>query len=118
VYRFQSKIDERDIPVGNQRVFWDPLYIFLLVWLVLIVLSILSGLIPHVLICMFNFGLLKFNFDYFSKCYERRNESVNKLFSQHGHDKMSPYYRGSFISNLTPASATPVAIEVAAPDLQ
>ena len=83
--RYESKIDDRDIPTGNIRVFWDPIYLFLIAWFVLIVLSIISFSPPHLFICIFNFALLKYNHKYFSKCYERRGDHVGQLFVQHGH---------------------------------
>ena len=100
VYKFESKIDDRDIPTGNQKIFWDPIYLFLVAWFVLIVLSIISFSAPHLFICIFNFALLKFNLNYFVKCWQRRGNQIEQMFVRHGHDKLQPYYRGSFISHL------------------
>ena len=89
ITKFESKMDERDIPTGNQRIFWDPFYLFLIAWFVLAVLSIISFSAPHLFICIFNFGLLKYNFNYFRKCWEKRGDHVERLFHQHGHEKMA-----------------------------
>jgi hypothetical protein len=99
--RFESKMDERAIPLGNQTVFWYPFYIFFLTWIVLLVLSIIPVLFwPHIFMTAYQFILLRYNYIYFKQCFNTRSLHVEKLINQHGPDTLLQYHRGTITSRI------------------
>lgn len=104
--RFESKMDERAIPLGNQTVFWYPFYIFFVTWSVLLILLIVGFIgtqyLPwqRVLMIIYQIVLLRYNYRYFKECYNTRSLHVEKLMNQHGPNVMLQYHRGTITSRI------------------
>lgn len=93
-------MDERAIPQGNQTVFWYPFYIFFIVWIVLLVISVMIMFWDHVFMCLYQFIILRYNYNYFSQCYKTRGLHVERLVNQHGPDTLLQFQRGTITSRI------------------
>ena len=94
---YESKVDDRSIPLASQNIFWYPINILSVVWLVLAVFNVITFFLPTLCLCLYNFVLLRINYRYFDTGYKMKGTHIEQLIRHHGHDQMSQYNRGTLV---------------------
>ena len=83
-WKFECKVNEKDVSWSNEKAFWWTQVLFTLIWLVLSVINVLKLNITQITICVYSFTLLFFNLYSYYKCSGVQKENVNKLIGQYG----------------------------------
>lgn len=71
-----------------------------MVWFALAVINAFGMKIPHILLCVFNLVLLKYNLNCFGKCYKKKGDNMSQFVNQRGQEMVLKYMRGSIVTNM------------------
>ena len=98
-WKFECKVNERDVNPANEKVFWWTLVLFSLIWSVLLVINVLRLDIQNITICLFCGSTLVFNLYSFYKCSKVQSENIKKLAAEYGTNMARRFLTGSIIAN-------------------
>ncbi len=97
-WKFECKVNEKDINPANDKIFWWTQALFTLIWLALVVINVFRLNVTHISITGFCAVMLGFNLYSYYKCSKVQSENVKKLMYQYGADVTSQFMQGAIVA--------------------
>ena len=99
MWKFECKVNEKDVNPADDKAFWWTLALFSLIWLVLTVINVFRIDITNIMICAFCGAMIVFNLYSYYKCSKVQSENIKKLAKQYGNEMMGKFISGSIVAN-------------------
>jgi hypothetical protein len=98
-WKFECKVNEKDVNPADDKVFWWTLALFCLIWLLLSVANAISINITNLIICLFCLVMIGFNLYSYYRCSKAQSDNIKKLAYQYGTNAIGKFMTGSIIAN-------------------